>query len=86
MGIAKKPAPKTEDAEAAFIAGDKPAAVAEPEPENLVLTAFRFDPDDLRRLAKLARKQRVPRAHLVRLAVRRLLDDEEDQISLGGKR
>jgi hypothetical protein len=81
MGIAKRPTPKTEAAEAAFIAGDKPTAAApeDQEPENLVLTAFRFDPDVLRRLAKLARKQRVPRAHLVRLAVRRLLDDEEAQ-------
>jgi Ribbon-helix-helix protein, copG family len=80
MGIAERPTVKNEND---FIAGDKATAPAseEPEPENLVLTAFRFDPDDLRRLAKLARKQRVPRAHLVRLAVRKLLDSEENQVS-----
>ena len=83
MGIAKRPSVRNEND---FIAGDKPTAVEELEPENLKLTAFRFDPDDLRRLAKLARRQRLPRAHLVRLAVRRLLDDEEDRISHGGER
>ena len=51
-----------------FIAGDKPTAEEELEPENLKPTASRFDPDDLRRWESPPRRAVCPRAHLVRLA------------------